>query len=144
MRVGQREEKTMSSRWGMKAVLAIGIALAGSLAAHAQQDHATPQEVVYRVRQAAKDIAELGEEGLATYRGRNVTSVWKDSYVTVLSCEGWTALTATHPIQPEFQGRPVAQTLTAGPKPGEQITAEFCAAGRKPHGGWVAYNFHKP
>ena len=37
-----------------------------------------------------------------------------------------------------------AQTLTFGPKPGEQLAADFCTEGRKPHGGWVEYNFPKP
>jgi cytochrome c len=41
-------------------------------------------------------------------------------------------------------GTPMAQILTFGPKPGEQIAADFCAAGRQPHGGWVEYNFPKP
>jgi signal transduction histidine kinase len=38
----------------------------------------------------------------------------------------------------------VAQIVTFGPKSGEQIAADFCAAGRQPHGGWVEYNFPRP
>ena len=109
-----------------------------------QQEHATPEEVIRRVRRAARDLARSGEAGLATYSGRNATSVWKDSYVTVVSCEGGTAVGAAHPIRPELKGRPVAETLTFGPRPGEQIAADFCAAGRRPHGGWVEYNFPRP
>ena len=109
----------------------------------AQQDHATPQEVVQRVRQAAQDIAQHGEAGLATYGSRNATSVWKDSYVTVVSCEGGTAVGAAHPVRPELEGKPVAPSLTFGPRPGEQIAAAFCTEGRKPHGGWVEYDFPK-
>ena len=108
-----------------------------------QQEHATPEEVIRRVRRAARDLARSGEAGLATYSGRNTTSVWKDSYVTVVSCEGGTAVGAAHPIRPELKGQPVAGALTFGPRPGEQIAADFCAAGRKPHGGWVEYNFPK-
>ena len=110
----------------------------------AQQDHATPEEVIQKVRQAARDIAQHGEAGLATYRTKDATSVWKDSYVTAVSCEGGTAVGAAHPVRPELEGKPVAQSLTFGPRPGEQIGADFCAAGRQPHGGWVEYDFPKP
>src|SRR5947209_2527402 len=72
---------TMSSRRTATAALVVGIVLAFVGAARAEQDHATPQEVVQKVRQAAEDIAKQGEAGLATYRSKNDTSVWKDSYV---------------------------------------------------------------
>ncbi len=131
----------MSSRPIATAALAASLACAGT--ARAQQDQATPQEVVQRVQQAAQDIAKAGEAGLATYNGRNTTSVWKDSYVTVVSCEGGTAVGAAHPVRPELEGKPLAQVVTFGPRPGEQIAADFCAAGRKPQGGWVEYDFPK-
>jgi cytochrome c len=65
-------------------------------------------------------------------------------YTFVLSCQGGTAVIVAHPIRPEFKGKPTAQVVTFGPKPGEQIAADFCAAGAKPQGGWVEYNFPKP
>ena len=108
------------------------------------QDHATPEEVVQRVQQAAQDIAKRGQTALATYGSKNDTSVWKDSYVTVVSCEGGAAVGVAHPIRPELKGKPLAGTLTFGPRPGEQMAVDLCAAGRKPHGGWVKYNFPKP
>jgi cytochrome c len=49
-----------------------------------------------------------------------------------------------HPIRPELKGKPTAQVVTFGPKSGEQIADNFCAAGRQPQGGWVEYNFPKP
>jgi cytochrome c len=134
----------MASHRTATAALAFGLVLACPFAARTQQNYATPQEVVQRVRQAAQDIAQSGEAGLAAYSSRNATSVWKDSYVTVVSCEGGTAVGVAHPIRPELKGKPVAQALTFGPEPGEQLAAAFCAAGRKPHGGWVEYNFPKP
>jgi cytochrome c len=127
----------------MPAALAFGLVLACAGTAHAQQDHATAQEVVQRVQQAAQDIVKQGEAGLATYSNKNATSVWKDSYVFVVSCEGGTAVTAANPARPELKGQPSAQTLKFGPKPGERIAADFCTEGRKPHGGWVEYNFPK-
>jgi cytochrome c len=135
----------VSSHRTAAAALAFASILACPFAARAQQDdHATPQEVVQRVRQAAQDLAEAGEAGLAVYSGRNATSAWKDSYLTVVSCAGGTAVGVAHPIRPELAGKPLAQTLTFGPEPGERLGADFCAAGRKPRGGWVEYDFPKP
>jgi hypothetical protein len=123
----------MSSRRIATATLAFGLVLVCAGTARAQQDHATPQDVVQKVRQAAQDVAKAGEAGLATYSGKNAASVWRDSYTVVVSCEGGTAVDAAHPIRPEFKGKPTAQALTFGPKPGEQIAADMCAAGGKPH-----------
>jgi cytochrome c len=134
----------MSSRRIATATLAFGLALTCAGAAHSQQDHATPQETMQKVRQAAQDIAKAGEPGLAPFAGKNTTSVWKDSYIFVVSCERGTAVTVALPVRPELKGKPTAQIVTFGPKPGEQVAADFCAAGGKPHGGWVEYDFPKP
>ena len=53
-------------------------------------------------------------------------------------------MTVAHPIRPELKGKPTAQIVTFGPKPGDQLAADFCAAGEKPHGGWVEYDFPEP
>jgi signal transduction histidine kinase len=126
------------------AVLALGLVFGCVGTARAEQDRATPQEVIQRVQGAAQDLAKSGEAGLATFSNKNATSVWKDSYIFVLSCEGGTAVGIANPVRPEPMGTPMAQILTFGPKSGEQIAADFCAAGRQPHGGWVEYNFPKP
>jgi cytochrome c len=133
----------MSSHRTATAALAFGLVLACVGTARAQQDRATAQEVVRRVQQAAQDIAKTGKAGLATFTRMNATSVWKDSYTFVLSCEGGTAVTVAHPTRPELMGKPTAEVVAFGPKPGEQIAADFCEAGRQPHGGWVEYNFPK-
>jgi cytochrome c len=134
----------MSSRRIATAALACVLAAVAGTARAQQEDHATPQDVMQKVRQAAQEVAKSGEAGLATFSGKNATSVWKDSYTFVLSCEGGTAVTVAHPIRPELKGKPTAQIVTFGPKPGEQIAADMCAAGGKPHGGWVEYDFPKP
>jgi cytochrome c len=137
----------VTSRRIASTALVIGLALVGISTARAQQDHATPEEVVQRVRQAAQDIAESiaksGKTGLATYSSKNDTSVWKDSYVFVVNCESGKAVTAVHPVRPELVGKPQAQNVTFGPRPGEQLATDFCTEGRKPHGGWVEFNFPK-
>jgi cytochrome c len=126
------------------AVLALSFVLACFGTTRADRDRATPQEVIQRVQQAAQDLAKSGEAGLATFSSKNATSVWKDSYTFVLSCKGATAVGIANPLRLEPMGTPMAQILTFGPKSGEQIAADFCAAGRQPHGGWVEYNFPKP
>ena len=93
------------------------------------------------MQEAAQDLAKSGDAGLATFSRKNATSVWKDSYSFVLSCKGGTAVGIANPVRPEPIGTPMAQILTFGPKSGEQIADDFCAAGRQPHGAWVEYNF---
>ena len=134
----------MFSRRIATAALMLGVVAACADTGPAEQDRATPQEVVQKVRQAAQDLAESGEAGLATFSSENATSVWKDSYTFVLSCEEGRSVNVAHPLRPELRGKPTAQIATFGPKSGEQIAADFCTAGRQPHGGWVEYNFPKP
>jgi cytochrome c len=134
----------MLSRRTATAALALGLVLAWVGTAGAEQDRATPQEVMQRVQQAAQDLAKSGKAGLATFSSKNATSVWKDSYTFVVSCEGGTAVGAANPVRPETSGTPVAQAVTYCPRSGEQIAADFCRAGGQPHGGWVEYNFPKP
>ena len=134
----------MFTRRTATAALMLGVVAACADTGPAEQDRATPQEVVQKVRQAAQDLAEPGEAGLAMFSSENATSVWKDSYTFVLSCEEGTSVNVAHPLRPELRGKPTAQIATFGPKSGEQIAADFCTAGRQPHGGWVEYNFPKP
>jgi cytochrome c len=133
----------VTSRQIASTALVIGLALVGVGTARAQEDHATPQEVVQRVRQAAQDIAKSGKAGLATYSSKNDTSVWKDSYVFIVDCESGKAVTAAHPVRPQLVGKPRAQVVTFGPRPAEKLAAEFCTEGQEPHGGWVEFNFPK-
>ncbi len=65
----------MLSRRIATATLTFGLALACADTARTQQDHATPQEVMQKVRQAAQDIAKAGEAGLATFSSTNTISV---------------------------------------------------------------------
>src|SRR5689334_7275300 len=117
----------MLSRRIATVALAIGLVFACVGTPSAQQDHATPQEVVQKVRQAAQAIGKQGEAGLATYGSKNDTSVWKDSYVFILNCQKGSSVVAANPVRPELKGKPLAQVVTYGPKPGEQLAADFCA-----------------
>ena len=108
----------------------------------AQQDHATPEEVVAKVREAARYLADTGEKGLARFKGKDSEYVWKDTYVFVSDCDKRTIV--AHPIMPERDGKPIAQGPTYGGVTAAQRADEQCAAARKPGGGWFAYPFPKP
>jgi cytochrome c len=133
----------LSRRIARAALVVGGFVLAGGGTAGAQE-RATPQEVIKKVQVAAQELAKSGEAGLPTYSSRNPASVWKDSYIFVLSCKGGSVMAVANPVRPDLKGKPLAQIVTFGPKSGEQIANNFCAAGRQPHGGWVEYNFPKP
>src|SRR3954467_15256501 len=60
--------------------------------------HATPEEVVAKVREAARYLAEAGGEGLARFKGRGSEYVWKDTYVFVADCDKRTIV--AHPTMP--------------------------------------------
>ena len=103
-----------------------------------------PWQKVVRVSMKEQNLELSGEAGLTTFSSKNATSVWKDSYTFVVSCQKGTAVAVVNPVRPEPGGTPLAQILTFGPKSGAQIVADFCTAGRQPHGGWVEYNFPEP
>ena len=90
-----------------RAALALGFVLACVGNARAEEDRATPQEVIQRVQQAVQHLAKSGEAGLATFSSKNATSVWKDSYTFVVSCEGGTAVGLANPVRPE-SGQPTS------------------------------------
>jgi len=124
------------------AVAAAALLTLARAAEAAGQGHAAPEEVVDKVRQAARYLAEAGGEGLARFRGAGSDFVWKDTYVFVSDCDKRT--TVAHPTMPERDGKPIAD----GPIYGEVTAARRadaqCEAARKPGGGWFEYPFPKP
>ena len=115
------------------------LAAISTTGAVAQQESATPEEVVQKVNQAAQYLAQAGEAGLAAFRTRDSEYVWKDSYVIVQDCEKGTAV--AHPISPELEGRDL-RTLTD--ETGKAFAQELCEAAQQPQGGWVEYLWPKP
>jgi cytochrome c len=105
----------------------------------AQQEGATPEEVVQKVNQAAEYLAQEGEAGLEAFRTRDSEYVWKDSYVVVQDCEEGKAV--AHPITPELEGQDI-NTLTD--ETGKAFAQELCEAAEQPEGGWVEYMWPKP
>jgi cytochrome c len=105
----------------------------------AQQEGATPEEVVQKVNQAAQYLAQEGEAGLEAFRTKGSEYVWKDSYVVVQDCEEGKSV--AHPISPELEGQDIG-TLTD--ETGKAFAQELCEAAQQPQGGWVEYMWPKP
>jgi cytochrome c len=104
------------------------------------QDHATAQDVVAKVREAASTLAKKGD--LAQFSQKQGPWVWKDTYVFVLNCDKMTQ--AAHPLRPELIGTEISSIKDPKgnaifPKP-----KDVCEAARKPSGTWVEYSWAKP
>jgi cytochrome c len=115
---------------GLLAVALAGIAVG--------QDHATPQEVVAKVREAAAVLSKGGD--VAQFRDKQGPWVWKDTYVWVDDCEKM--IQVTHPIRPELNG---VDFRTIKDSKGNKIfPANFCDQAKKPSGTWFEYSWPKP
>ena len=117
------------------------LALTGAAEA-AGPGHATPEEVVGKVREAARYLAEVGGEGLARFKGGGSEYVWKDTYVFVADCNKRTIV--AHPTMPERDGRPIADGPTYGGVSAAQRADAQCEAAGRSGGGWFEYPFPKP
>ena len=93
------------------------------------------------MQQAVQDLAKSGEAGVATFSSQNATSVWKDSYTFVLSCEGETAVTVANPVR-RSHGQAHGTDPHLRPEIGQiaLISVRRTPAAR----GWVEYNLPKP
>lgn len=117
------------------AVLAAG---AGATVA-ANQDAASAEEVVIKVRAAAKLLHDKGISAFAEINEHSGRWVWKDSYVFAYDCRQNRML--AHPLRPDLVGQPLMQITDNS---GKLIFRELCKAGGQPRGGWVEYLWTKP
>jgi cytochrome c len=102
------------------------------------QDHATPQDVIAKVREAAAVLSKGGD--VAQFRDKQGPWVWKDTYVWVDDCEK--KVQVTHPIRPELNG---VDFRTIKDSKGNKIfPANFCDQAKKPTGMWFEYSWPKP
>jgi cytochrome c len=125
--------------------LALSLVAFGALftvALAAEEERATAEEVVVKVKQAAAVLAEEGEAGLSAFRGPRSAYVWKDTYVFVADCDRGIIL--AHPFQPEREGKRIADGPTYGGITAAERAEAQCAAARQPGGGWWVYYFPKP
>jgi len=106
------------------------------------QDHATPQEVVAKVREAASALSKTGD--LAPFQQRQGPWVWKDTYIFIHDCSK--KVTATQPIKPEMIGQDLSSIMDA--KTGKSIYPDseaYCKQVQgSPSGVWNEYWWPKP
>jgi cytochrome c len=102
------------------------------------QDHATAQEVVAKVREAASTLSKTGD--LAQFQQKQGPWVWKDTYIFVEDCDK--KVQAAHPIKPELVGTDFVSLKDT--KGGTVFPADFCDAAKKPSGVWFEYWWPKP
>jgi hypothetical protein len=104
------------------------------------QDHATAQEVVAKVREAASTLSKTGD--LTPFKQKQSPWVWKDTYVFVNDCD--TKLVAANPVMPEQIGRDVGSIKDTRGKTLYPDLQAFCDAAKKPSGVWREYWWPKP
>jgi cytochrome c len=122
-------------------LVALG-ALSAATLASAEEERATAEEVVQKVKQAATVLAKEGEAGLTAFRGPQSSYVWKGTYVFVSDCDR--GITLAHPFQPEREGKRIADGPTYGGVTAAERAEAQCAAARQPGGGWWTYPFPEP
>ena len=116
-------------------ILAAVITLS-ALGAGAQEKGATPQEVVHKVKQAARDLAQ--KAGLVTFKQKHSEYVWADTYVFVVDCVQ--KKSAANLMHPRLDGMDLSDIKDGT---GKVIGPLFC----EDHGGkgyWVEYHWPKP
>ena len=102
------------------------------------QDHATAQEVVAKVREAASTLSKTGD--VAQFNQKQSPWVWKDTYIFVEDCDK--KIQVAHPIRPELVG---IDFMTIKDTKGKNVFPEgFCDAAKKPSGVWYEYWWPKP
>jgi cytochrome c len=102
------------------------------------QDHATAQEVVAKVREAASILSKTGD--VAQFNQKQSPWVWKDTYIFVEDCDK--KVQVAHPIRPELVG---IDFTTIKDTKGKNVFPEgFCDAAKKPSGVWYEYWWPKP
>src|SRR5208282_3780747 len=106
------------------------------------QDHATAQEVVAKVREAASTLSKTGD--LAPFQQKQAPWVWKDAYIFIQDCSK--KVVAAHPIKPEMIGQDLSSEKDA--KTGKRIhpdSAAYCKVVQdSPSGVWNEYWWPKP
>ncbi len=117
--------------------------LAGIAVNAAEQDKATPQELVAKVRDAgsalAKSSQQPGGPNLAQFDEKQGPWVWKDTYIFVVDCGQ--GIIAAHPVNPELRGKSITNILDSK---GTPFFWQVCDALKRPSGVWFQYWWPKP
>jgi len=106
------------------------------------QDHATPQDVVAKVREAATALSKTGD--VTQFDQKQGPWVLKDTYSFIYDCDK--KVMAAHPIKPEMIGQEISTIKDA--KSGKIIipdAAAFCKTVKDtPSGVWKEFWWPKP
>jgi len=101
------------------------------------QDHATAQEVIAKVREAASALSMTGD--LAQFNQKQGPWVWKDTYIFIQDCAK--KVMAAHPMRPEQIGQDISSIKDA--KTGKSIFPDseaYCKMVQdSPSGTWGEY-----
>jgi cytochrome c len=126
-------------------ILALGVVALVSIAlctVAVGQDHATAQEVIAKVREAASTLSKTGD--LAQFNQKQGPWVWKDTYIFIQDCDK--KVMAAHPIKPEMIGQDISSVKDA--KTGKSIypdSVAYCKTVQdSPSGVWGDYWWPKP
>ncbi len=102
-------------------------------------EHATPSEVVAKVRKAAQLLETNGLSGLSQLRDATSEYSWKDTYVFSFNCDEDRVL--ANPAFPDKVGGDIKQHTDYN---GFQYGQEMCAGKNNPNGIWVEYVWPRP
>jgi hypothetical protein len=117
------------------AIAVFAIAMPKTLMA---QDHATPQEVVAKVREAAAALSKTGD--VAQFNQKQSPWVWKDTYIFVADCNK--KVEVAHPLRPDLVGAELKSIKDTRNK--NVFPDGWCDAAKKPSGAWTEYWWPKP
>lgn len=118
-------------------VLMLGLCLAVTAFA----DKATKQEVIAKVKEAAKMITNEGQDAaFAEINNKKGKFVWKDTYVFVVDLEG---VLAARPFRPQGIGMNLMDWKDRGDSPRYPIK-EMVDLAKDKGEGWVEYMWPKP
>lgn len=118
------------------AAAAVLVSLSGVTAL--ADDGVTPEEVIAKVRQAAAQLAEEGEAGLAAIGAEGSPYIWKDTYVFVYDCAA--DVIVAHAI-PASRGLKISGLKDAD---GKAYGGALCDAAKVQGGSWGEYVWPKP
>jgi cytochrome c len=102
------------------------------------QGHATAQEVVDKVREAASTLSKTGD--VAQFNQKQSPWVWKDTYIFVDDCSKM--VVAAHPLKPEQIGKDFMSLKDT--KGNSLFPKGWCDSAKTASGTWVEYWWQKP
>jgi cytochrome c len=120
------------------ALATIALLSVGACSVAVAQDHATAEEVVAKVREAASTLSKTGD--LAQFNQKQSPWVWKDAYIYVVDCDK--KVEAAHPIKAELIGKDVSSIKDT--KGSNVYPDNFCSEAKRPSGVWIEYWWPKP